>query len=105
MVKMRTLNYVTMASNKIDTESRPLEVCHIHRQLKKKVVSTEDPSMKMTGRKRKADIATSKASSAKVSRNSASYWKATLSQTPMPVSNTSGTTTVSKTNALYGKAR
>ena len=61
--------------------------------------------MKMTGRKRKADIATSKASSAKVARNSASYRKATLSQTPMPVSNTSGTTTVSKTNALYGKAR
>jgi protein required for attachment to host cells len=32
--------------------------------------------MKMTGRKRKADVATSKASSAKVSRNSASYQNA-----------------------------
>ena len=107
-------NYVTMASNKIDTESLPLEVRQIHRQLKKTVVSMEDPSMKMTGRKRKADVATSKASSAKVSRNSASYQNAssaTSSQTPLPVSKTSGTTssrtptTVSKKNASYDKAR
>ena len=89
----------------------PLEVRHIHRQLKKTVVSMEDPSMKMTGRKRKADVATSKVSSAKVSRNSASYQNASGATSPLPVSKTSGTTssrtptTVSKTNASYENAR